>query len=202
MASRVSALPLCSSSPIESRPTRGRFDFEHQARIDLAHQAELLQHLGFAIDIGADIDHNDRSAFVGGKHAGERGTIDAGHFAEHHLGDGHAGAGVAGGEEAVGLARSDQARADVHRAFLLAARRFRGVIVHRDALGRVNHFDRKIFDGVVRLEFSLARRPVADQQNPMAKLSGRVDCAFDFRHRGFIAPHRVYGNGYHSFRLS
>jgi hypothetical protein len=29
-----------------------------------------------------------------------------------------------------------------------------------------------------------------------------VDCAFDFGNRSLIAPPRVYGNGYHSLRLS
>jgi hypothetical protein len=28
-----------------------------------------------------------------------------------------------------------------------------------------------------------------------------MDCAFDFGNRSLIAPHRIYGNGYHSFRL-
>ena len=37
--------------------------FEHVARIDLAHQAEVRQHLRLAIDVGADIDNDDGRAF-------------------------------------------------------------------------------------------------------------------------------------------
>ena len=52
----------------------------------------------------------------------------------------------------------------------------------------------------MRIELTLHGSLIADQQNPMAKLPGRLDCAFDFGYRSLIAPHRVYGNGYHSFR--
>src|SRR4051812_31855679 len=42
--------------------------------------------------------------------------------------------------------------------------------------------------------------PVAYQNDSMAVLLCCVDSTFDLRHRGLIAPHRVYGNGYHSLK--
>ena len=84
------------------------------------------------------------------------------------------------------------------RAVLLAARRLGGVVVHGDALGGMDHFDRQI--GVRRdacCSSCFDGGSVADQKDPVAILPCGVDCAFDFRHRGFIAPHRVYCNGDH-----
>ncbi len=80
---------------------------------------------------------------MGGKNAGERGPVHAGHLAQHHLRDRHARAGVAGREETVGLAVGCHAGADVHRAALLGAGSFGRVIVHGDPLVGVDHFDRQ-----------------------------------------------------------
>jgi hypothetical protein len=76
------------------------------------------------------------------------------------------------------------------------------MVVHRDALGRMNDFNGKRFRRRMSVELALNGGSVAHQQDPVAKLTGCVDSAFDFRTRGLVAPHRVYGNGYHSFRLT
>ena len=89
----------------------------------------------------------------------------------------------------------------MHGAFTFGARSFRRVILHRDALRRVNYFDWKALGGRMLVQLALHGNPVADEQNPVPKLFGRMDCAFDLGYRSLIAPHRVYGNGYHSFRL-
>jgi hypothetical protein len=52
------------------------------------------------------------------------------------------------------------------------------------------------------VELSLNRGSIADEQDPVAELPGCVNGAFDLGTRSLIASHRVYGNGYHSFRLT
>ena len=136
------------------------FDAQHQARVDLAHQRELLEHLRFAVDIGAHVDHHHRSAFLRREHAGKRGTVHPRNLAQQHLRDGHAGTGVAGGNEAVRFTRGSQPRADVHGTFPFAARRFGSVVVHGDAVGGVHHFDLKLAHGM-RFEGLLDRVIVA-----------------------------------------
>ena len=51
--SRVRALPLESSSPMESRPTRGLGDAENVAGVHVAHDGELDEVVGVAVDVGA-----------------------------------------------------------------------------------------------------------------------------------------------------
>ena len=76
------------------------------------------------------------------------------------------------------------------------------MIVHGDPLGSVNNVDWKATRVIVRLKFALDRRPIAHEKDSMAILSGCVYGALDFRRRGFVAPHRVYCNGDHGFRLN
>ena len=45
----------------------------------------------------------------------------------------------------------------------------------------------------MRIELALHNGLIADQQNPMAKLPGRLDCAFDLRFRPAVRAHRVQG---------
>ena len=52
------------------------------------------------------------------------------------------------------------------------------------------------------VQLTLHGYTVADQQHTMPKLFGCVNCSFDFGYRSLIAPHRIYGNGYHSLRLT
>ena len=137
VAALVSSLPLCSSSPMESRPTRGLRGVEDDARIDLAHDRELRQHLGIAIDVGADVDDHHRGAFEGREDRRQRGAVDAGHDALHHLGGGHDGAGVAGRNEAVRDAFAHQARRDTDGRVLFGADSLRGAVLHRDLLAGV-----------------------------------------------------------------
>ena len=173
--------------------------FQHEARINLAHQAELRSICGSQSTLAPTSTHHHRRAFMSGENAGKRRAVHAGNFAQHHLGDGHAGAGVAGGEEAIGFAVGGQAGADVHRTVLFAAGRFGGVIVHGDALGGMHHFDGQSSRrrDVYRAACSTIRA-VANQKDPMPEFARGVYGALNFGSRGFVAPHRVYCNGDHS----
>jgi hypothetical protein len=52
------------------------------------------------------------------------------------------------------------------------------------------------------VELALDRAPIANQYYSVTELPGCVNGAFDFGTRSLVAAHRVYGNGYHSFRLT
>jgi hypothetical protein len=54
----------------------------------------------------------------------------------------------------------------------------------------------------MRIELALDQSPIANQHYSVTELPGRVDGAFDFGRRSLVPAHRVYGNGYHSFRLT
>ena len=71
------------------------------------------------------------------------------------------------------------------------------MIIHRDPVGSMDHFDGKIAQGIVGFEFALDSIAIAHEEDAMSKLAGGMDGAFHFRDRGFIAPHRIYSNGDH-----
>ena len=77
-ASRVSSLPLVSSSPIDSRPTRGRLDAERDPRVHAAHDGELQQMLRPALDAGADVEQHRRLPCVVGIVAASAGRSTPG----------------------------------------------------------------------------------------------------------------------------
>src|SRR3569832_1071691 len=54
----------------------------------------------------------------------------------------------------------------------------------------------------MRVKLPLNGSPVANQHYSVTELPGCMDGAFDFGSRSLVAAHRVYGNGYHSFRLT
>ena len=129
---------------MESSPTRGRCGVKDHARIDVAHDGELRQHVGRAIDVGAHIHHHHRSAFEGGEGRGQSRPIHAGEHALHQFGRRHHGAGVAGRNEAVRDAVPHQASGHPDGAVALVAHRFRDAVVHGDVFAGVMHFDRQI----------------------------------------------------------
>jgi hypothetical protein len=136
-----------------------------------------------------------------GENARQSGAVDAGHLAEHHLCDGHARARIARGKESVGLAVEHHAGTQMHRTAALTAGSLGRVIVHRDALVGMDHFDGKIARGMF-IEQPPDIRAVPDQNDPVSQFAGSAYRAFNLGDRGLVAPHRVYCNGDHSLRLS
>ncbi len=61
-----------------------------------AHEGELHQVLGGAIDVGPHVEHRGGLAFGIGHVASNGRAVDAGQGLEHIAGDGHQGARVAG----------------------------------------------------------------------------------------------------------
>ena len=98
-ASRVSSLPLVSSSPIDSSPTRGRSTPSATRAYDAAHDART------AADAAAGTRRSRRRraappAAARGNRRRQRRTIDAGHHAERGVRGHHRRAGVPGTERA------------------------------------------------------------------------------------------------------
>jgi hypothetical protein len=63
-------------------------------------------------------------------------------------------------------------------------------------------FDRQTSGGRVAVQAILDDMPVAYKNDSVSVLLSCVDSTFNLRHWGLVAPHRVYGNGYHSLRLT
>ena len=102
--------------------------------------ANCSRFCALAIDVGADIEKHRGIAGRGGKHGGERGTIDAGNCSQHNLCGGHGRAGVSGGDESGGLPLAHQAQADAHGGIALGANRLH-LVFHGDDFAGVNDFD-------------------------------------------------------------
>jgi hypothetical protein len=69
------------------------------------------------------------------------------------------------------------------------------MVIHRDPFGGVNHTD--LIAGGMAVERSLYDVSVTHQEDTATQFAGCADRAFDFRARGFVAPHGIYGNGDH-----
>ena len=75
-ASSRSSVPLVGSSPLDSSADARALDAEHGARERGAHEGELHEVLGPGLDVGADVEQQDRRA--GDRHRQrERRAVDA-----------------------------------------------------------------------------------------------------------------------------
>ena len=97
-ASRTSSWPFMSSEPTLSMPTLGRLPAPSApcdgAVEGLAHDGELDQLRGVAVDVGAHVEHGGDAAQR--RPAGhDRRPLQPARHAQEQLGDGHQGAGVA-----------------------------------------------------------------------------------------------------------
>ena len=78
-----------------------------------AHDGELQQMLGRAVDVGAQVEHVDL-AFHGGQYAGDGGTVYPRQGLEHEARNRHQRAGIAGADAGVRFAALDQIDGDAH----------------------------------------------------------------------------------------
>src|SRR6266567_8743506 len=133
-----------------------RFGFaENDPRIDLAHDGELREHLGAAIDIGAYIHDDDGRAFEGRESGGQRGTVDTPDHALHHLGGRHDGAGVSGRHHALGDTLANKPGGDANGTVAFGADGAGSAIVHGDGFARMMDRDREVAHTLVLVEFLL-----------------------------------------------
>ena len=192
-ASRVSSLPLLSSSPTDSRPTRGAAQVERDARVGRSHHGELDQVRRPAADGGAGVEQ-DRGRAPRRDDGGERRTIDARQQAERGVRGHHRRAGVAGAEERVGAAVADRFGRDPDRGARLAPQRLRRALGHLDPLGRVDDLDVDPAEQAghrVARQLALDRGGVADQQQPDLQVPRRDQRAIDDDGRPGVAAHGV-----------
>ena len=124
-ASRVSSLPLVSSSPIDSRPTRGRSTPSTTRAYDAAHHGELQQVLRPALDVGAGVEQHRRPRRVGIA-AASAGRSTPGIMPKALCAAITVRASVPGADERAGMAVGDQFRGDADGGARPAAQRQRG----------------------------------------------------------------------------
>ena len=139
-ASTTSSRPLPASSPTVSRPTRRVLDLEHRGAEGGAEEGELDQVLGADLDVGADVEEEDR--FAGDRQLHREGR--ALHALEAAQAEGrgrHRRPGRAAADHRVGAALGDVAGGAHDRGLLLRADRRHRVLVVADPLGGLDHLD-------------------------------------------------------------
>ena len=164
----------------------------HRLEQHRAHDGELVQVMGFAVDVRAQVEHIGRAALHVRQDRADGRTVDVGHGLEHVARDRHQGAGVASRDAGAGLAVLDQFDRDAHRGILLAAQGHFDRIVHGHHFGGVAHHDTRIVCGMVLLEFSahLVFQADEDQLGVRFVLEECERCRD--RHRGaVISAHAV-----------
>ena len=189
-ASRVRSLPLLSSSPIESSPTRGCLHAENRTAINLAHHRELLQVDGCAIDVRAHVEQNRRRVQDRGESRRQRRTVHARQRAQHHFGRGHGRARVARSHKARGAPFAHQPQSDADRRIALGANRLH-LVVHGDDFAGVNHVNRQTPRAGITRQLGPQLRFRPHQQHADAVMARRLQCAFNLRLRRLVGPHRI-----------
>ncbi len=139
-ASRTSSWPFCSSEPTLSRPTVGRVGAVHRVVEGRAHDRELDQLLGVALDVGVDVQHR-RDALHRRPAGHDRRALQVAAHAQDQLGDRHQGAGVAGRDAGGGLAGPDRLDGVPQAGALAPAHGLGGLLLHGDGLVGVAHLD-------------------------------------------------------------
>ena len=111
---------MVSSSPMESRPTRGSVAIlPDDLRVHVAHDGELDEVVGVGVDVGADVEQERGGAAAVGRTVASAGRSTPG-VAQDHLGGGHGSSGVAGGHKARGLSVAHQSKPDAQGRIALA----------------------------------------------------------------------------------
>jgi len=112
----------------------GKASAEDGAEINFSHDGELLEVVGLAIDVGANIKHDGCGVGGGGEDGGQGGAVHSGQNAEDELCGDHCGAGVSGGDEARGGAVFYETETDTHGGVTLMLDGLRGFFIHADEL--------------------------------------------------------------------
>ena len=187
-ASTTSSRPFPASSPTVSRPTRGSLDAEHRLAEGGAEEGELDQVLGAHVDVGADVEEEDRLARHRELHREGR-PLHALQAAQAEGGRRHRRPGRAGADHRRGAPLGDVAAARTTEASFLARTAAHGVLLVADPL-RGRH-DLDPLD-TVQAELALgAEDPQRGSRPP------RPACAPSREHlEALLGPEAIEGDGH------
>ncbi len=131
----VALLRLLTDVDESDRWARHGMDLFHEPR---RHARVLHEVLRVGVHRRAGVEEAGRGALAeDGQHAAERGAVDPAHSTENEERRGHRRAGAARRDDGVGFALLDERGRDPDRRVGSSAQRVRGMLVHRDHLGRV-----------------------------------------------------------------
>ena len=198
-ASRVSSLPLVSSSPIDSRPTRG----DDRPRLTRAYTLPMTANCSRCWGRHSTLAPTS-SRMAGWRRVGivtaSAGRSTPGSMPKRAVCRNNRRAGVAGAEQRGRLAAGDQIGRDGDRRVRLAAQRRRRRVGHRDHIGRVDHSDAAAIDVRMPGELGLDRRGRPDERHAEIEMPRGRQRAVDDVTRREIAAHGVDGNPDHRVR--
>ena len=160
-------------------------------RIDAAHGAEGVDHIGAALGVGAAVQQQER-LFERGDLRGERRALDALERAHDQAGGDMQRAGGPGRDKGVGLAVFEHGQAPDHAGILFLAGSLDRVVLHCDDLGAVDEFKRRKVDGKFgRGLFQGFRRAEQGDGHALAEFLRSLRRALQHGVRGVVAAHGV-----------
>ena len=109
----------------------GLLEAEDRARINLAHDGELHQIFGIALNVGAEVEHHAFAA-PGRQKGGDGRPIDTRQGLQHDLGHGHKSAGIARRHHPGGIAIVNRVDGKAHTRPPSVAKRRGGLVLSRD----------------------------------------------------------------------
>ncbi len=189
---QVPALALLVSDVEDPHP--GTLLVEVDLGEGTAHDPELVEVLGPALDVGAAVEHDDAPRGDHQVEVGDGRPMYSRQPPDQQRCRSDGGTGRTGRVEAVHLAVGDQAGGHRHGGVLLLANRGPGILTHPDG-GRGVH-DRQV--GARIVEDRLQHCLVADQHDADSAL-GRLDAAVHDLERRMVAAHGVECDACHLF---
>ena len=170
----------------------GGFLIEDVPGEGVAHQAELKDVIGLAIDGGTHVQQDDGFLFRGEERR-EGGAFHAGDAAhdEHAARDG--GSGVTRADNALGRAVAHKAAGDLDGGVLLPAQDVRRLFVHARDFGGMDDFQIHPRGGE-SVQFAVKCSLVPDKENFGSGLAGGLNRSGDDHGRTEIASHGVDGD--------
>src|ERR1019366_9353578 len=173
----------------------GKLPSKNTAKVNVAHDGELLQVLRLGIDISADVDEDGGRALRGRKYRGQCGAVHAGDCAQNHFGGRHGRAGVAGGDKTGGLAVAYQAKTDAQGRVTLAAHRLRRLLLHTDDFTSIDDANGEPAPEWVQVEFGADQVLFAHQQDFHVVVARRENGTFHFGFGRAVRAHGVNSDG-------
>ena len=169
-----------------------RFAAHDLFRVDAAHRAESIQHLGAALDIRAAVQQQE-ILLCAGHRGGQCRALDALDGAHDEAGADVQRTGGTGGDKGIALSVFQHGQA-LHKAgILLVAHSLDRVVVHIDILGAVDDFKRCkvdfIFCRAVADGFFLAQQR---ESHAVAELCSRLACTLQYTQWGVVTAHGIH----------
>ena len=170
------------------RGTRHAVDLLHEPR---RHARVLHEVPRIGVHRGAGVEEAGRGPLAQDrKHPAQRGTIDAAHASEDEEGGGHRRPGAARGHDGFGLALLHERRRDADGRVGPSAQRVRGMLVHRNDLGRVMDLHTRVHVTEERTQTVLASDEHDIRGASHLPIQQRAP---DYLVRGVVATHGVDG---------